>query len=154
MVSSFGQAPVVVVDDASQDRTAEIARAAGAVVIPAPPLAAKLMGKPNACLAGALASDSRWILFVDADTSYRPSFLNSLANYARAEKLHAASVFLKQERITWAERIVLPYAFALYFCGVNSRNVNNPNAIPATGRGHRPGLQFHRNACGRGGQRH
>ena len=135
VVSSFGQAPVVVVDDGSQDRTAEVARKAGAVVIPAPPLAAKSMGKPSACLAGALASDSRWILFVDADTWYRPSFLNSLANYARAEKLHAASVFLKQERITWAERMLLPYAFALYFCGVNSRNVNNPKSREALANG-------------------
>ncbi len=135
VVSSLAPAPVVVVDDGSADRTVELARQAGAVVIPAPPLKAKLMGKPNACLAGAQASDSHWILFVDADTWYHPSFLNSLANYARSEKLQAASVFLKQERISWAERMLLPYAFALYFCGVNSRNVNNPKSREALANG-------------------
>ncbi|MDQ2948383.1 MAG: glycosyltransferase [Acidobacteriota bacterium] len=135
VVSSFASAPVVVVDDGSQDRTVELARQAGAAVIPAPPLQAKLMGKPNACLAGAQASDSYWILFVDADTWYHPSFLNSLANYARREKLQAASVFLRQERISLAERMLLPYAFALYFCGVNARNVNNPKSPEALANG-------------------
>src|SRR3954452_17716558 len=38
-VGSFaGRAKVTVVDDASTDRTAEVARAAGAIVISAPPL--------------------------------------------------------------------------------------------------------------------
>ncbi|MDQ6759118.1 MAG: glycosyltransferase [Acidobacteriota bacterium] len=135
VVTSFAGAPVIVVDDGSNDRTVELARQAGAAVIPAPPLDPRLMGKPNACLAGAQASDSYWILFVDADTRYQPSFLNSLANYARREKLQAASVFLKQERITWAERMLLPYAFALYFCGVNSRQVNNPKSREALANG-------------------
>lgn len=135
VVASFPGAPVVVVDDGSKDRTVELARQAGAVVILAPPLQGKSMGKPNACLAGAQASDSYWILFVDADTWYRPAFLNSLTNYARTENLQAASVFLKQERITWAERMLLPYAFALYFCGVDGRNVNNPKSREALANG-------------------
>jgi glycosyltransferase involved in cell wall biosynthesis len=135
VVASFPGAPVVVIDDGSKDRTVELARQAGAAVIPAPPLHGKSLGKPNACLAGAQASDSYWILFVDADTCYHASFLNSLTNYARSENLQAASVFLKQERITWAERMLLPYAFALYFCGVNARSVNNPKSREALANG-------------------
>lgn len=124
-VSSFPGMPVAVIDDDSHDQTAEIARRAGAVVIPAPPLAPGLLGKPNACLAGARASESAWILFVDADTWYEPEFLPSLFHYVQKYDLAAASVFLRQERITLFEKMLLPYAFALYFCGVNGRAVNN-----------------------------
>src|SRR5689334_352662 len=131
-VGSFPGARVLVVDDDSSDHTAELARRAGAEVIPAPPIKAGVFGKPNACLAGARATDSKWLLFVDADTWYEPGFLTSLLRYASEEQLDAASVFLKQECVSWPERILLPYAFALYFCGVNARRVNrvaSPEAL-------------------------
>jgi glycosyltransferase involved in cell wall biosynthesis len=134
-VSSFRGLPVLVVDDDSRDRTVEVARAAGAFAIPAPPLQKGLMGKPNACLAGARASDSAWILFADADTYYQPEFVPSLLEYARAENLQAASVFLRQERVTFFERLLLPYAFALYFCGVSERRVNDPKSREALANG-------------------
>jgi cellulose synthase/poly-beta-1,6-N-acetylglucosamine synthase-like glycosyltransferase len=134
-VGSFPGARVIVVDDDSTDRTAVAARAAGAEVIQAPALIRGALGKPNACLAGARASDSRWILFVDADTWYEPDFLPSLLTYVREEDLVAASVFLKQECRTLFERILMPYAFALYFCGVNSGRVNNPKARESLANG-------------------
>jgi hypothetical protein len=37
----------------------------------------------------------------------------------------AASVFLKQERLSLLERMLLPYGLALYFCGVDVRRVND-----------------------------
>ena len=135
VIASFEGLPVLVVDDDSSDLTVKLARAAGASVIPAPPLRAGLMGKPNACLAGARTSDSRWILFVDADTYYTPEFVPSLIHYAKTENLAAASVFLRQERVTLFERMLLPYAFALYFCGVNSRRANDPKSPEALANG-------------------
>src|SRR5436190_16935281 len=48
VIKSFPDVPVIVVDDDSKDRTAEIARAAGATVIAAPPLKKGGAGKPNA----------------------------------------------------------------------------------------------------------
>jgi cellulose synthase/poly-beta-1,6-N-acetylglucosamine synthase-like glycosyltransferase len=135
VVRSFEGTPVIVVDDDSTDRTAELAREAGATVIPAPPLTKGHLGKPNACLAGARASDSAWILFVDADTHYQPEFIASLTTYARRENLQAVSVFLHQERFTFFERLLLPYAFALYFCGVSARRVNNPKSKEALANG-------------------
>ena len=47
-IQSLAGVPVVVVDDASEDQTARVAKQAGAAVITAPPLAAGLIGKPNA----------------------------------------------------------------------------------------------------------
>ncbi len=134
-VSSFVGVPVIVVDDDSRDGTADAARKAGALVIQAPPLPKGLLGKPNACLAGAQACDSDWILFVDADTRYDARFLPSLMSYVRAEQLAVASVFLRQERVTVFESILLPYSFALYFCGVNGSRVNQPKSREALANG-------------------
>jgi chlorobactene glucosyltransferase len=135
VVRSFEGVPVVVVDDDSKDRTAELAIAAGARVIQAPPLKKGAAGKPNACLAGARATDSEYILFVDADTCYKPDFLPSLMTYARSHSLDMLTVFLRHDCTTWSERVVLPYAFALYFCGVNARNVNSKNSFDALANG-------------------
>ena len=133
-VRSFRQ-NVIVVDDASTDRTAELAHSAGASVIQAPPLKPGLLGKPNACLAGAHASQSDWLLFVDADTWFEPSFAPALVSYADHQSLDMASVFLKQECITAIERILLPYAFALYFCGVHAESVNSAKSPEALANG-------------------
>ncbi|MEP6538250.1 MAG: glycosyltransferase family 2 protein [Bryobacteraceae bacterium] len=134
-VRSFPGVPVLVVDDASTDRTGEIARAAGARVIQAPPLSKGAAGKPNACQAGANASESEFILFVDADTYYKPEFLPSLMSYTRSESLDMVTAFLKQDCVTWSEKLVLPYAFALYFCGVNAENVNSRKSFDALANG-------------------
>src|SRR5258708_3349787 len=120
----FPPEQVIVVDDHSTDRTAAIARELDVRVIEAPPLPEGKLGKPSACMAGALAADSEWLLFIDADTSYARVFLSSLIEYAMEDDLEMVSVFLQQETVTWAEKILLPYAFALYFTGVNSSNVN------------------------------
>ncbi|MEO6952569.1 MAG: glycosyltransferase family 2 protein [Polyangia bacterium] len=66
---------VYVVDNASQDRTAEIARAAGAIVISEP-----RRGYGSACLAGiaGLPNDCDIVVFVDADGSDSPDELPAL----------------------------------------------------------------------------
>lgn len=66
-----GLAEVVVVDNGSRDRTAEVARAAGARVVREP-----RRGYGRACLAGiAAAGDVDVLAFVDADHSDYPSQL-------------------------------------------------------------------------------
>jgi 4,4'-diaponeurosporenoate glycosyltransferase len=135
-VKSFApRVPVIVVDDDSSDKTGEVARAAGAEVIPAPPLRKRIAGKANACAAGAKASDSTWILFVDADTRYRQEFLPSLMAEARKNSLDMASVFLKQEFASLWEATVLPYAMALSFTGVNAARVNAKKSFDALASG-------------------
>jgi cellulose synthase/poly-beta-1,6-N-acetylglucosamine synthase-like glycosyltransferase len=125
VLAGFPEDMVIVVDDHSEDRTAEIARAMDVRVIEAPALAAGHKGKPNACMAGAQATEAEWLLFVDADTTYARVFLPSLLRYAEEEDLDMVSVFLRQETVTLAEKILLPYAFALYFTGVNASRVNS-----------------------------
>lgn len=133
--SLVGQAKVIVVDDSSADGTAAEARAAGAVVVAAPPLQPGHRGKPNACVAGARAASTPWILFVDADTWYEPGFVGSLVARAESRGLAMASVFLRNECKTWAERVLLPYAFGLYFCGVDARRAQAADAPDALANG-------------------
>lgn len=135
VISSFPRGWVLVVDDESADRTFEIARANTAEVLAAPRLTPGQMGKPSACAAGAKATATDWILFVDADTWYAPEFLRSLLDYAETEQLEMVSVFPFQVRKSVVEKILLPYAFALYFCGVNPRTVNDPKSPQALANG-------------------
>ncbi|MDX2179801.1 MAG: glycosyltransferase family 2 protein [Bryobacteraceae bacterium] len=135
VVSSFPQGWVLVVDDHSTDGTAMVAKQNTAEVIYAPQLAAGQMGKPNACAAGARATASDWILFVDADTWYAPEFLPSLMDYAESEKLDMVSVFPRQITKSFWEAALLPYAFALLFTGVDGRAVNDPLAKDAMANG-------------------
>lgn len=69
---------VVVVDDGSSDATAELARAAGARVLPAGAPPPGWTGKAWACHLGASATSGDLLLFLDADTALTPTALSSL----------------------------------------------------------------------------
>lgn len=65
---------VLVVDDGSPDRTAELARSAGATVLELP----ENRGKGAAVRAGMLAATGRTVAFTDADLAYPASSLRDL----------------------------------------------------------------------------
>lgn len=134
-VASFPDTPVLVVDDDSTDETAAQARAAGATVIPAPPLAHGWLGKPHACWTGAQRAETEWLLFVDADTWFDADFISRLLAFAASAGADAVSVFPRQHALTLAERTLIPYAFALYFCGVSARAVESPANAEALANG-------------------
>ena len=134
-VRSFPASDVIVVDDHSTDATKQVALANGGRIVDAPPLLPGALGKPSACLAGAREADSEWLLFIDADTWYEPAFLNPLVQYAETCNLDFVSVFLDSTHNTVMEKLLLPYAFALYFAGVSARAVNNGNSLQALANG-------------------
>jgi glycosyltransferase involved in cell wall biosynthesis len=127
-VKSLPRDSVIVVNDASSDKTAELAKTAGAGVVDAPKLLRGMLGKPNACAEGARLLTSRWILFADADTWFQPEFLDSAVAAAEAAKVDFLSVYLRPAYESLGARVVGPYATALYFFGLNPRT-NSANAF-------------------------
>jgi chlorobactene glucosyltransferase len=134
-VRSLAGSRVFVVDDHSTDGTAMAAGSAGARVIPASPLAGGWRGKPNACWTGSQNTESEWIVFVDADTWYEPGFMAALLEYAARRNLAAVSVFPGQTYGGLSERILLPYAFGLYFSGVDTEALLHPGRREALANG-------------------
>lgn len=78
---------ILVVNDASTDRTAEVAREFGACVIDSQPLPEGWRGKTWACHQGAQAATGEWLLFLDADTWFEPGGLRRvLAEFRAADR--------------------------------------------------------------------
>ncbi len=120
-VESLPHDSVIVVDDQSEDGTAEAARKAGAGVVTAPDLTAGAIGKSNACLAGARVLQSRSILFTDADTWFEEGFLNAVTAAAGARELAFLSIHLWPTGETFYERLVAPLATAFTYSGMRPR---------------------------------
>ena len=72
---SFTPHEVIVVDDGSTDRTAELARQLGTTVILSQPLPEGWRGKTWACHQGTQAARGELLLFLDADTWFEPNGL-------------------------------------------------------------------------------
>ncbi len=82
---AFPPHEVIVVDDQSDDATAEVARGHGARVLAGRPLPDGWFGKPWACRQGADAASGDWFLFLDADLEPAPDALTRLAALTRGE---------------------------------------------------------------------
>lgn len=119
---------VTVVDDASIDRTADLARETGARVISVagPPLG--WTGKSHACQVGAEATQGEWLLFTDADTIHAPASLGRALSLAAASDAGLVSLLARQHCLTVWEKMLLPYAYALYFSG--AWRVNRAGGTP------------------------
>lgn len=114
---------VVVIDDNSDDGTAELARTAGEgsprriEVITAPPLTPGWSGKLAALNAGlAHVSDraAKYLLFTDADIVHAPATLRRLVCKAESEGLALASLMARLDaRGRWGE-LLIP-AFVYFF---------------------------------------
>jgi glycosyltransferase involved in cell wall biosynthesis len=128
---------VIVVDDASTDRTAEIARSLQprAYVISSTPLPENWTGKNNAMSAGAKIARGKWLLFTDADTFHKPG---SLARAVAEAEAHGASLLSyspEQEIHTFWEKAVMPVIFAELAATYPPKKVNDPASPIAAANG-------------------
>jgi glycosyltransferase involved in cell wall biosynthesis len=104
---------IIVVDDASIDRTRDIAQSfAGVQVISPGPLPQSCTGKNNALIAGAKQARAPWLLFTDADTVHQPGSLQRALAEAKKEQADLLSYSPKQIVVTFTERAVMPVIFA------------------------------------------
>jgi chlorobactene glucosyltransferase len=123
------ESEIIVVDDNSTDGTASVALEAGCTVIHAGPLRSGWTGKSHACAAGAAAARHDWLLFTDADTQHAPESLRAAVTAAEALGADLLSLMPRQECRTFWERLLLPYAYALYFAGVWWPNAPGGQAV-------------------------
>ena len=104
---------VVVLDDQSEDRTAEVVRRIAARdprvrLKTAPPLPAGWCGKQHACAILARHARNPLLLFVDADVRLAPDGLARAAAFLDASGADLASGFPRQETVTFLERLLIP----------------------------------------------
>lgn len=101
---SFRPAEILVVDDASSDATADVARKGGARVLASANLPQGWRGKPWACHQGAAATRGELLCFVDADTWFDPDGLRRVVTeWTRHQG--ALSLAAWHDVKTWTEQL-------------------------------------------------
>lgn len=120
LATTYPRLEVIVVDDHSADGTGEIARAIAAEdpaqrvrVIDAPPLPEGWFGKQWACQTGAEVAQGALLCFTDADTVHGPELLVRSANALHLRGADLLTVAGRQEMVTFWEKVVQPFVFAL-----------------------------------------
>lgn len=139
-----GDAPTVeliVVDDGSEDGTAEIlaslvassalSRTSNFRVIKGRPLPVGWVGKCNACAHGASVASGDWLLFLDADAAPNLFFVAALMQHVADGELDACSVWPFQELGTLAEQLVIPTFSYLVNCVFPLSTLSKPDMDPA-----------------------
>ncbi len=111
--SRWMQLEVVVLDDHSEDRTAEIvleiARRDPRVRLEtAPPLPAGWCGKQHACHALSRLARNPYLVFLDADVRLAPEGLGQSIAFLEESGAGLVSGFPRQETVTFLERLLLP----------------------------------------------
>lgn len=146
---------LVVIDDASTDRTRAIASEAAlgfaakaqdfaspdAVrVLEAPPLELRatqraFTGKTNACWLGAQQSRGRWLLFTDADTVHQPGDLKRALHEARKHNVVLLSYSPRQVVEGFWQRALMPLVFSELASVYPPAQVNDPGRRLAAANG-------------------
>jgi glycosyltransferase involved in cell wall biosynthesis len=118
---------LIVVDDRSSDRTAEIARgSAGVTVMEAGKLEPGWTGKTNAVWTAARRARGRWLLFTDADTIHEPGGLRHAMHEAERHKVGMLSYSPRQIVTGLAQRSLMPLVFCELALAYPPAKVSDP----------------------------
>ncbi len=127
---------LIVVDDHSTDRTAEIARGfSGVTVIGAGKLEPGWTGKTNALWTAAKRARGRWLLFTDADTIHEPGSLRRAMHEAARHKVGMLSYSPRQIVSGLAQRSLMPLIFCELALAYPPAKVSDPSQRIAAANG-------------------
>jgi glycosyltransferase involved in cell wall biosynthesis len=127
---------IILVDDASTDRTRQIAVSFPTVrVIDPGPLPEGWTGKNNAVTAGAKAARGKWLLFTDADTVHLPGSLAGSVAEAKKKKVSLLSYSPEQEVRGFWEHAIMPVIFGELASTYKPSEVSNPRSPAAAANG-------------------
>lgn len=134
---------IIVVDDQSDDDTAEQVRAiqarnresARVRLVSAGPLPAGWVGKSHAVAVGSQVARGDWLLFLDADTHVMPQGLTRAVARAEAEGLDGLSLSPEQVCEGFWERVVQPVVFEFLNARYDLDVVNDPARPEAAANG-------------------
>lgn len=136
-------AEILVVDGGSSDRTKAVVedwcnRDHRIRWIEAGAAAPGTNGKAHNLLAGmqVVASQSDWILTIDADVRPHPALVSSLLQFAKDHQLSALSVATRQRLSGWQEALVHPSMLTtlVYRFGIPGHATTNPAEVQANGQ--------------------
>jgi glycosyltransferase involved in cell wall biosynthesis len=118
---------LIVVDDHSTDRTAEIARSfRGVTVMQAGKLDPGWTGKANAIWTAAQHARGRWLLFTDADTVHEPGDLRRAMHEAERHKVGVLSYSPRQMVSGLVQRSLMPLVFCELALAYPPAKVSDP----------------------------
>jgi len=131
---------VLVINDQSSDRTAEIVRTLSIKypsvrLIEATELPPGWVGKNNAVWIGAKEARSEWLLFTDADAVHAPDSAAKALAIARENGAALVSFSPEQVMETWYEKAVIPYVFTRLNRRFSFAEVNDPKNGAAAANG-------------------
>jgi len=127
---------LIVVDDYSTDRTAEIARSfAGVTVEKAAKLEKGWTGKNNAIWTAARKARGKWILFTDADTIHELGDLRRAMHEAARHKAGMLSYSPRQLVSGFWQRALMPLVFSELSLAYPPAKVSDPNQRVAAANG-------------------
>jgi len=131
---------IIVADDKSEDRTAEILEAMKAEmpllrVLRIDSLPEGWLGKTYAVSVAAREAAGDWLLFTDADTEHLPGSLSALLERAEREEADLLSLSPGQITPTWWEKAVIPLVYVSLARLYRFEDVSNPRSPAAAANG-------------------
>jgi glycosyltransferase involved in cell wall biosynthesis len=131
---------ILVINDQSTDRTAEIVREltheiSNLRLFEAPDPPAGWVGKNNAVWLGAQNAKGKWLLFTDADATLSKGATAKAFQLAAENSAALVSFSPEQTLVSWYEKALIPFVYCRLARKFSYADVNNPKSLAAAANG-------------------